>query len=572
MFLSVALAVGSTVALAQRQAELARVAQLELDRAGLDLIEARVMAMNAATELRIASIGEGWRAPQSEPLDVSPVIEAAERLGAAVEPLASSDTPLATEASLLIAELDDRLDDPPESDGYVDRMSFVDDLAEAFCCAGQNGWITGVSDRIRTIDYLGYGHGAVSYFLDDVAGGFHVRDQVEVTEGGFTDYMSSNAGVAAEGLGFGDIEDPLMFYFPDELESGAPNVAQELEAVLSSDDAVSLRSALVWAVEGGAGRGEAFHADFDQVVDWLTGVYNDQSAYMSTVITAERAEIDRAIASIEATGVVLLVGAIAGFVTGGALFGSQVRQIRRIQLRSDFRRNEAQAKLDMLAVVAHELRTPLTGITGFTKLLATEWEQMEDDQIREFLALIDGQADVLMRLIDDLLTIRRLESGNLDLHPTVVNVSDLAHRVAGAVFRAGDRTVQIDVGPVDAAFGDPDRMAQILRNLLDNARKYGGPTVRVATGEGTDGRLRISVIDDGPGVSAADSERIFARFDQGSTRGRAGTGFGLGLAIVKDLARAMGGDVGYLPGVSGGSEFWVDLPPSSRVASVPVDA
>jgi signal transduction histidine kinase len=172
-----------------------------------------------------------------------------------------------------------------------------------------------------------------------------------------------------------------------------------------------------------------------------------------------------------------------------------------------------------------------------------------------------------MRLIDDLLTVRRIEAGSLDLELRAVNIRDLTRRFETTLFDEPGRSLIVDLPEQLSVKCDPDRMTQILRNYLDNARKYGGATVRVTT-TNNDGVCRISVSDDGEGVPDEDVERIFSRFDQGSTTGRSDTGFGLGLSIVMSLASAMGGGAGYTPVIPHGAEFWVEVPLASAPADV----
>lgn len=309
-------------------------------------------------------------------------------------------------------------------------------------------------------------------------------------------------------------------------------------------------------------------ATIADVIPWVAELSESEAAIIEQAITRERGLLTGAIAEERTAHKRMVWAAVAGYALAALVLSGILVAMRRDQIQADLRRSEAQAKLEMLAVVAHELRSPLTAITGFTQILHADWKTMEYPQIQEFLGLINGQAEELLRLIDDLLTIRRIETGSLDLHPARVRVADVAHRVSSSVFRDTSRSVEVDLDPELSVVCDPDRLAQILRNLLDNARKYGGPSIRIES-DRHDGRCRISVIDDGVGVAPQDVERVFARFDQGSVPGRTDTGFGLGLAIVKDLAQAMGGDVGYSPVAPNGARFWVDLPGTTAQAEKP---
>jgi signal transduction histidine kinase len=567
---AVFLAVGATLALSQRASNLESVAALSADLTGLDLITARTAAMDEADRLRVRLIEQGWAGLEEISLD--PALAAAEELLAATAPIAEGEGPTATEASVLRVTLEDRLEEAPEDGSYADVMRYLDTLVGDFCCAGQTGSIRGVSDWIRTLDYLTYAQGTYSYFLDDFVGGVQYREQTPIEPGGFADYMSYNRDLARTGDAYSDVADPLTTDFPPRIDQEDPELAARLAAVLDGPSADLLRRSVSWAVQGGAAAGDPAPATFAEVVGSIENLQAGLGDLLAGTLVSEGEAVAARAQRLQGQGWLLLTLAATGYLAAAILLGTQLNAIRRLQIESEARRRETQAKMSALATVAHEMRTPLTGIAGYSRILHEDWETLGREQIDEFLTIIDDQSSELARLIDDLLTARRLEAGQLELHPAEIAVADIADRVARGVFCDGPGLFAAELDPGLRVIGDPHRLGQILRNLLDNARKYGGPTVRLAARE-FGGRCRISVIDDGAGIAPQDVERIFTRFDRGSAPPAEASGFGLGLSIVRDLARAMGGDAGYRPTEPRGAEFWVDLPmPSGRSVPEPVGA
>ena len=203
---------------------------------------------------------------------------------------------------------------------------------------------------------------------------------------------------------------------------------------------------------------------------------------------------------------------------------------------------------EFVANVSHELRTPLSLIKGFVETLI---DGAKDDPAvaTRFLQTIDKHADRLTFLIEDLLTISRLESGQivLNLQPTVLHA--VAERVIDDLqARAGDRRVRLENAVPESlcAKADADRLQQVLFNLVDNAIKYGKSegTVVIGGRQVDVANAELWVQDDGPGIPPESKERVFERFyrvDKARSRDQGGTG--LGLAIVKHIVQSHGGEV-----------------------------
>jgi two-component system phosphate regulon sensor histidine kinase PhoR len=232
---------------------------------------------------------------------------------------------------------------------------------------------------------------------------------------------------------------------------------------------------------------------------------------------------------------------------------------------------------EFVANVSHELRTPLSLIKSAAETLL---DSGQDDPAlrRRFLEIIDRHANRLTWLIDDLLLLSTLDSGRvrLELQPVALRAAgqEVADDFQG---RARARRVTLaNTVPGDLLVrADPDRLRQVLANLVDNAIKYGREDGRVtlaATAAG-DGRVEVSVHDDGPGLPAEVQPRIFERFyrvDKARSREQGGTG--LGLAIVKHVVQAHGGEVRVESRAGSGTTFFFTLPAESLPAAAPAQS
>jgi signal transduction histidine kinase len=233
--------------------------------------------------------------------------------------------------------------------------------------------------------------------------------------------------------------------------------------------------------------------------------------------------------------------------------------------RGDYARASTDSELaQFLAVVSHEMRTPLTSIISFSELLRGEAAGLSPEGLR-FLGIIERNADRLLRLIDDLLLLNRLEAGGQPLELALVTLPDLAAeavRSAAPVAAKSGVTVLLDAGQGPAVLADPRRLAQVLDNLIGNAVKFshvdGLVRVRLRYMRGA---WRIDVADTGIGIPADEAARLFGLFVRGSNARTAGLpGTGLGLAIVKSLVEMHGGHVKVESVLDHGTTFSVFLP------------
>jgi len=221
-----------------------------------------------------------------------------------------------------------------------------------------------------------------------------------------------------------------------------------------------------------------------------------------------------------------------------------------------------------LLSISHDLRTPLTSIKGYAEAMADGVIESSPDRARA-AAVIVSEARRLERLVADLLDLARLDAREFSLDFHRIDARDVVTAtVEGFAPAAQDWGVALDVAPGDAVDvdADPERLAQIVANLVENALKYATSAVAVELGR-QDGQVELHVDDDGPGVPAADRERVFERLytARGTPSRKVGTG--IGLAVVHELAAAMGGTARCEPLDSGGTRFVVRLP--VRVAPPP---
>ena len=227
-----------------------------------------------------------------------------------------------------------------------------------------------------------------------------------------------------------------------------------------------------------------------------------------------------------------------------------------------------QLKSDFVATVSHELRTPLAAIYGAALTLKRDDVRLEESQRDGLLDIVASESDRLARIVNDILWASRLDSGQMGVSIESCDAAKLANQVVNAVRTHAPDAVELVVEAPEslpAVATDPDKLRQVLTNLVDNAVKYspdGGRVLVAVSHTGT--RIRFRVEDRGLGIPLAEQDRIFEKFfrlDPGMTRGVGGTG--LGLYICRELVYRMHGRIWASSDGRSGSTFTVELPVAS---------
>ena len=247
-----------------------------------------------------------------------------------------------------------------------------------------------------------------------------------------------------------------------------------------------------------------------------------------------------------------------------------VADMRRLVHLADHSGTHAaeRMRVDFVANASHELRTPLAGILGFIETLADP-EMGRDVETRErFLGIMEGEARRMQRLIDDLISLSRIESEKHRLPDASVDMSELTAEVVGVIRSShGERgrDVEMEIAPqLPPVQGDRAQLSQLLHNLIGNSIKYGRPgtPIRVTLTEGPSGMTRLIVADEGEGIGPDHLPRLTERFyrvDSGRSRAMGGTG--LGLAIVKHIVERHRGRLDIASTLGKGTTITILLPP-----------
>ena len=227
-----------------------------------------------------------------------------------------------------------------------------------------------------------------------------------------------------------------------------------------------------------------------------------------------------------------------------------------------------RARRDLIANASHEFKTPLFSLAGFLELI--DEGNLSPEEQQEFLQLMRVQVDRLRNLAVSMLDLSRVEAGSIELQPEQVELEAVARAVLDefqAQGQAKDLALIAESGEGLTAWCDEQRLAQVLRALVDNAVKFSpaGTSVRVTLhDEGP--RAAVTVSDDGPGISRSELPHVFERFHRGREDRASTSGAGLGLSIARELTELMGGTISASSAAGGGASFTVRLPrePATR--------
>lgn len=252
-------------------------------------------------------------------------------------------------------------------------------------------------------------------------------------------------------------------------------------------------------------------------------------------------------------------------VEKGRLVSEIAEQKTILQLRSDELRRLNETQNAFLGIAAHDLRSPIALIRMAAELLTDPGAALSPVQALKFLKDIKRNTDYMLTMLNDLLDVTQIESGNLNLEVQSIKTTDfLEEAVRWHATVAAPKGTQVLLEPPTGELiqADPLRLRQVIDNLISNAVKYSPPgsTVRVRATQ-TDRLWRLTVTDQGPGLTPQDRQRLFQDFARLSARPTGGEkSTGLGLAIVRRIMEAHGGQVGVESEPGHGATFWITLP------------
>jgi signal transduction histidine kinase len=224
-----------------------------------------------------------------------------------------------------------------------------------------------------------------------------------------------------------------------------------------------------------------------------------------------------------------------------------------------------QAKSEFLANISHELRTPLHGIASYSRFGMEEADTADREELREYFARVDQCADTLLRLVNDLLDLAKLESGKMQFTCEPADLSDVIEAVVDefrSICARRPVTIVYDRPTCDTMISmDVDRIKQVVRNLLSNAVKFSPNGGRIFVKlRRLDRSLLLSVRDEGPGIPADELQSVFDKFIQSSKTKSGSGGTGLGLSICREIVSGHGGRIWAEAGDGVGAIFYCELP------------
>ncbi len=218
-----------------------------------------------------------------------------------------------------------------------------------------------------------------------------------------------------------------------------------------------------------------------------------------------------------------------------------------------------QQRDDLIASVSHELRTPLTGIQGYSELLSESWEMLSPEDRTEMLGTINTQASHLGHIVTDLIDVARDRLQSVKLHRVDASASELVHNAVAS--GGGGKNISITADPDARVWADPDRVLQVLVNLITNAIRYGRSEIQVLVKQGN-GEVLFAVHDNGAGIPPKFQHAMWDRFERGAHKDdQSVPGSGIGLSVARDLVTAHGGRISYRTSeLLGGACFEFSIP------------
>jgi len=258
----------------------------------------------------------------------------------------------------------------------------------------------------------------------------------------------------------------------------------------------------------------------------------------------------------------------------GRLAASAVQNIRAYESERrtvEELRSLAALRADFVSLVSHELRGPMAAVIGAARTLQQRWRELRPSQREAFLALIADETARLATLVGDVLDTSRIEAGTFSYRFTEIDLASLVRdSVAAATVGQDEVPIVAELGPAVPVHADPERLRQVIGNLIENAVKYSPAGQPVAVRVAPNGAaVVIAVTDQGPGIAVEDQRLIFEKFGRAARTGASSKpGTGLGLYIARSIAEAHGGTLEVSSTLGRGATFTVSLPAEARGISV----
>lgn len=237
---------------------------------------------------------------------------------------------------------------------------------------------------------------------------------------------------------------------------------------------------------------------------------------------------------------ILVLPALALFIYRRIVKEQVVARRREFEAKLDYERRLNTSKDELIAGVSHQLRTPLTSIYGMSDVL-TDGKRVDRETAQEFMGVIRNEAYELDRMVSDLLATARLDAKQVSFRTDAFEVASTVDRAVGPAEKSGQQ-IDVDADRSLRAIGDPDRVVHILRNLLSNSHKHGGPHTWVTVRDVV-GHIEIEVADSSS--KELDEADLFSSFANGGAGALTNGSVGLGLSVAKRLAEGMGGTLTY---------------------------
>lgn len=242
--------------------------------------------------------------------------------------------------------------------------------------------------------------------------------------------------------------------------------------------------------------------------------------------------------------------------------GKSARMIGTVLDITDYKHLQQQ-KDDFISVASHELKTPMTSVRAsmqvVDRLLRSD---PSSPRVAEFVDKVNSNLAKMQQLVESLLNVSKISSGQLALHKTDFVVADMVNECCDHIRMAGEYELKTTGDTSLHVYADKHQIDQVLVNLVNNAVKYAplSKTIEINISRPKDNYIKVSVIDFGPGIPAAKVPHIFDRYYRADTSGNQSSGLGLGLYISADIIKRHGGDIGVVSKEEEGSEFWFTLP------------